>query len=219
MKLSKIIRPYNVCVIDIGSPKLGNIGWCTIDIDNHMMRNGDHLDDLVPIIASMLRDRGLILGLEAPLFIPLRDDLMLATKGRKGEGKRPWSAGAGAQVLSMNLPIMTYLFRRIKSLCPRIDVFVNEEKFSAQPYEMLVFEALVSGKDKGQSHIDDAQIMAEYCEKFSQQSELPPSILEIEDNTEYFNLTAASLMRCGIIKDDDCLHEASPIYKPSTECL
>ena len=39
---------------------------------------------------------------------------MLATKGRKGEGNRPRTGGAGAQVLTLKLPIMIYLFNAIK---------------------------------------------------------------------------------------------------------
>ena len=55
----------------------------------------------------------LILGLEAPLFVPVRKDEMHLTSARKGDGTRPWSAGAGAQVLAINLPIMVYIFNGI----------------------------------------------------------------------------------------------------------
>jgi len=219
MKLSNITQSYDVCVVDIGSPKLGNIGWCFIEAETNQHHIGQHLDKLVPLISNGLRTNGLTLGLEAPLFVPLREDLILATKARNGEGRRPWSAGAGAQVLSMNLPIMTYLFKRITSAYPNVEAFINEDGFEARLGQMMVFEALVSGSDKGCSHIDDAQIMAEYCASFSKSKTMPPSILKHEDGVEFLNLTAASLLRCGLLKNIQSLNHQSPIYKPSKNVL
>ena len=207
--------PYSVCVVDIGSPKLGNIGWCVIDANTGEAQRGADLDALFPILATQLETRGLVLGLEAPLFVPLREDLMKATKARSGEGRRPWSAGAGAQVLAMNLPIMIYIFNHIARLMPAVQFVVQGEDFDARPGQVLVFEALVSGADKGLSHMEDAHIMAEYCASFAQRCVLPPTILEAEEGAEYFNLTAAALMHCGLVEDLEALQSASPIYKPS----
>lgn len=212
--LPKLETEYNVCVIDIGSPKLGNIGWCLIDIARDQEFTGTNLDDLFPVIANLILDRGLILGLEAPLFVPLRQDLMLATKARKGEGRRPWSAGAGAQVLAMNLPIMIYIFNAIKLICADISFCLNEETFKAQPKQIMLFEALVSGADKGSSHINDAQIMARSCAQYAAQRVLPPSILEAEDHTKFFNLAGAALLRCGLENSALDLSLHTPIYKP-----
>jgi hypothetical protein len=206
--------PYNICVIDIGSPKLGNLGWCLVDINTDKEYTGTDLDQLFPLIATSIRDCGLILGLEAPLFVPLRDDLMLATKARKGEGRRPWSAGAGAQVLAMNLPIMSYIFNHIAHQCPNVAFLPNEQNFIAQPYQIMLFEALVSGADKGVSHVNDAQIMARSCKGYSPMLQLPTSILEFEENTSYFNLAVAALLRSGIVSDVGLLQAYSPIYKP-----
>ena len=213
-QLSKVDRQYNVCVIDIGSPKLGNIGWCIINTETRIEANGSNLDELFTHIKKNTRCHGLILGLEAPLFVPIRRDLILALKARTGEGKRPWSAGAGAQVLAMNLPIMIYIFNGIKSTGAKITYSVNEETFRSQPNEIMLFEALVSGEDKGNSHIDDAKIMARSCSHFAKNSVLPPSILEHEEGTEYFNIAAAALIRCGLEKDPSALSLHTPIYKP-----
>ena len=67
--------------------------------------------------------------------------------------------GAGAQVLAMNLPIMIYLMKGLKSLNIDIEYFVNEDGFKGATNQIMFFEALVSGQDKGTSHIHDAQIM------------------------------------------------------------
>ena len=162
---------------------------------------------------------GIILGLEAPLFVPIRSNLIEATKARKGEGRRPWSAGAGAQVLTMNLPIMTYIFKHLYALKPDISYFLNEHGFSAQAGQVMIFEALVSGADKGISHINDAQIMISSCIPFSKSKKLPNSILEEEQQSEYLNLSAVALLRCGIFNDTKSLCLVSPIYKPLIQTL
>ena len=167
MNVSNIESPYSICAIDIGSPKLGNIGWSVYDAFNEQYFSGRDLDELIPILSRVSQYSAIVLGLEAVLFVPLRDQLVLATKGRKGEGSRPWSAGAGAQVLAMNLPIMTYLFDRIGKISSGVQFIIDDTLFDAHPNQILLFEALVSGKDKGSSHIDDAVIMVEYCKKFS----------------------------------------------------
>lgn len=214
VSLSKILAPYDICVIDIGSPKLGNLGWCYLEAAAQQEHTGFHLDDLFPHIHNGVSTHGLILGLEAPLFVPIRPDLMLATKARKGEARRPWSAGAGAQVLALNLPIMVYLFQGIQALFPDISWHLNETSFSAKANEIMIFEALVSGSDKGTSHINDAQIMAQYCQGFSENKILPLSILEHEERTEFFNLAAAALLRSSANLSSDALHAQTPIYKP-----
>jgi inorganic pyrophosphatase/exopolyphosphatase len=44
--------------------------------------------------------------------------------------------------------------------------------------------------------------------------QLPTSILEFEENTSYFNLAVAALLRSGIVSDVGLLQAYSPIYKP-----
>ena len=214
---SEITQPYHICVIDIGSPRLGNLGWCLFDIKKNKELTGDNLDDLFPHLIEASETSGIIFGLEAPLFVPLRSNLIEATKARKGEGRRPWSAGAGAQVLTINLPIMTYIFKHLYALEPNISYFLNDNGFSAQAGQVMIFEALVSGVDKGESHINDAQIMVSSCLLFSQSKRLPQSILEEENQIEYLNLSAMTLLRCGIWSDPTSLCLASPIYKPSNK--
>ena len=220
-----INQPYHVCVIDIGSPKLGNIGWSCLNVLNDEEVCGTDLNEMCRHLADLLSSSGVLLGLEAPLFVPLREDIMLATKGRLGEGRRPWSGGAGAQVLVINLPIMVYLFENINAALKTYQVtscqatscqfHLNEKNFQANPCQILLFEALVSGKDKGSSHIQDAQIMSRYCLDYSLNKTLPPSILLPEAGVRYFNLAQAALMRAELSTAVHLLAEPSPIYQPS----
>ena len=171
---------YGTITVDIGSPKLGNLGWHVYEPEDESYHEytGKKLDDLIDLISIKSKNHGFILGLEAPLFIPVRKNLYHATKARFGESPRPWSAGAGAQVLAINLPIMTYLFDNLYQKKPTLQFCITPEHFQSKPQQILIFEALVSGKDKGVSHIDDAKIMNNYCKTFSQSNQLPPTILQ-----------------------------------------
>lgn len=204
----------SVCVVDIGSPLQGNIGWA-IGCDKNNIEIGTELDDAIILISEALKNGPVILGLEAPLFVPIRPNLIDATRARKGEERRPWSAGAGAQVLTMNLPIMTYFLKGIYANAPDLNVALNPDSFEYAPNNMMVFEALVSGIDKGKTHMDDARIMTTYCLSYTQENQLPKTILREETGVGYMNLVAASLLYTGISKDIEDLHQVSPIYKPS----
>lgn len=114
---------------------------------------------------------------------------------------------------------MAYVLKNLSSLEPKISYFLNELGFSAKAEQVMIFEALVSGVDKGTSHINDAQVMVSSCLPFSQSKRLPQSIMEEENQTEYLNLSAAALFRCGILKDSNSLCLTSPIYKPSSKVL
>ncbi len=212
--MTKLLNQYSICVIDIGSPKLGNIGWCVYDALHNKYYKGADLLKLYPVLSNICENNGLILGLEAPLFVPLRTDLLLATKARKGEGRRPWSAGAGAQVLALNLPIMTHIFKNLLHLKPNLKFSFSADNFTAATEEVMIFEALVSGTDKGNTHIDDAEIMVNSCKKYLQKQLLPKNILETEIGVEYFNLAAAALQRVGYKNHIQQLSSSLPIYKP-----
>ena len=213
----QLLNPYGIGVIDVGSPKLGNIGWSTYNVENQALASGEFLDDFFSPFIQTLEKRGAILGLEAPLFVPIREKLMLLTKGRKGEGNKPWSGGAGAQVLALNLSIMVYIFKHLTKKCSKIKWVINAAEFDASPFQVCLFEALVSGKNKGASHVEDAEIMRNFCLSFSKKSVLPSTILEKESGTSYFNLAASALFSEGLITDPALLKCPSPIFKPCLE--
>jgi len=115
----------------------------------------------------------------------------------------------------MNIPIMTYLFQEIYRRVPDAACFLNAETgFDFVPKQMMVFEALVSGADKGASHIEDSDIMARYVMTYLQDGELPSCIRTEEQNVRFINLAGMSLLHCGWSDDISILHQTTPIYKP-----
>lgn len=214
----KINQNYSICAIDIGSPRKENLGWCFIEANSDKEICGSSIDDIFCHLENTLKSNGLILGFEAPLFVPVRSTPKHLTNARKGEKNRPWSAGAGAIVLAINLPIMVYVFERIKSISPDASFHLDEKKFKAQANQIMIFEAFISGNQKDRTsirdHIEDARKIAKSCKKFSKCHKLPCSILEHEEGTHFFNLAAAALLRCELENKIDILHSPSPIYRP-----
>ena len=222
----KFDHPYNVCAIDVGSPKRKNIGWCFIDFKKKKEITGRDLDELIPLIADTIKHNGLILGFEAPIIIPLRDELMKLTSARVCDGSFAWSGSAGTNVSVINIPIMRHIFKGIIKENKKISLFLNEKKFTANKNQIMIYEAFVSGKDKLDSsgdkqnrHILDAKYMARSCACNAKKHELPSTVLEPREETEYFNFAAAILLRCGFKSDTKTLNLETPIYKPTQKVL
>jgi hypothetical protein len=131
-----------------------NFGWASSD--GHLSSD---IDQLCEKIAFHLNNSEKIcLGLECPLWLPLRDDPALLTSARDEEGNRSWSAAAGACVTVLGIVQSTWIFRRVKDLLKdqEIIAFFNWENFSVATRGVYIWEALVSGNAHGESHIDDA---------------------------------------------------------------
>lgn len=94
-------------VIDVGSPTKDKLGWAILGPDE-VPRLGKDLDDFITEMADLADRWPLAIGFEAPLFIPTRTAALMILTGRKGEGSRPWSAGAGASVTTAALGVVTY---------------------------------------------------------------------------------------------------------------
>ncbi len=215
-KKSKFKHIPNVCAIDVGSPRRGNIGWCFLDFKKGEEDTGKKLDELIPLIGEATKKSSLMLGLEAPLVIPVRDDEMSLTKGRPGDENMPWSGVAGAIVLALNLPIMVYLFKGIQKHNKDVSFFVNEKGFEGKRNQVMIYEAFVSGPDKIGTHIGDATYMARSCAHYTKTLEFPPTVLGHEGGVEYLNLAGAALVRSGLKKEVKVLNRITPIYKPES---
>jgi hypothetical protein len=72
---------------------------------------GTDLDACINTLIFSLGKGPVALGFEAPQFVPIRNDLLTLTAGRKGEFRRAFSAGAGATVLVTSLVVVPYVLR------------------------------------------------------------------------------------------------------------
>ena len=147
-----------VGVIDVGSPKSGNLGWAIRRGKRKF--HGDDLDEFITEFDRHCDGCPAALGFEAPLFVPVRDEALDLTKARKGEGRRPWSASAGATVLTVALPIMSYTLKQLRTRIDGYETMLDWKDWSAGSNTLLIWEAFVSGSSKGSDHWHDADIAA-----------------------------------------------------------
>lgn len=189
-----------VCA-DVGSVAKGNFGWWS-----SLGESGDRPSDLALHVSAALKSgTPVALGFECPLFVPLHDDDLHLTKARPGEGSRPWSAGAGCGALVTGLVQTAWVLQAIKGqLGQPISAFLSWDEFSASGSGLYLWEAFVSGKAKGESHIADARLAVD---AFAQSLPDPTRSNAVSCDTRIYSLVGATLLRTGWSDDPRLLHE------------
>lgn len=146
---------------DVGSVKNGKFGWARSPAAIEHVEEHDTSRPLalVEAVAAELRaSRPVALGFECPLFVPVPTDDMALGGARGGEGNRPWSAGAGTGALATGLVQAAWTLSEIRVRAPGARLHLDWTAFADQGGDLLVWEAFVTAKAKGTSHVDDATI-------------------------------------------------------------
>ncbi|MFZ5719300.1 MAG: hypothetical protein ACOY5Y_07530 [Pseudomonadota bacterium] len=206
-----------VGVIDVGSPRSGKLGWAIVAPNQTIVTGGD-LDAFIERMGEVGRAWPMAIGFEAPLFIPTRQRALDVLSGRKGEGSRPWSAGAGAAVTTASLAVTTYALAGLRRLLPDARASTDWTAPVAQVGDCLFFEAFVTGasKDAAQTrtetaHTYDALIAAEAAQELLTGSAAYRSAIE---ETEVFSLLGAALLRTGWTSDLGVLSAPCLVVRP-----
>lgn len=202
-------------VIDVGSPRSGKLGWAVLAPNAAPLTGGD-LDAFIELMGEIGRDWPLAIGFEAPLFIPARARAYDVLSGRKGEGSRPWSAGAGAAVTTAALGVMTYTLTGLRSRLNQASASTDWTAPPTAPGHALFFEAFVTGAAKGIDHAHDALIAAEAAAKLLRYDQAYRSAI---DETEVFSLLGASLLRTGWSTDLALLSTPCLVVRPDFDHL
>jgi hypothetical protein len=166
---------------------------------------GVDLDECVAAIAAALRIGPVALGFEAPQFVPLRDDPMALTAGRRGEfgpgqPTRTFSASTGATVLVTSLVVVPYVLTGLRARVVGGFVTFDWKRPISEPGELLLFEAFVTDqrKDTATRHVEDARLaIADFRRGISD----PQSFESSVTSPECLNLLGAALLRTGWSSD------------------
>jgi hypothetical protein len=205
-------------VIDIGSPSKGNLGWSVIgpEVDT----GGTDPDLLIEILETAARRGPLILGFEAPMYVPAGREVSALLKGRLGEGSRAWSVAAGATTTAIALAIVPWV---LDCLSKRIDGMLAWQDWTRRPTapgELLVFEAFVSG-GPSDGHMADARAAALAAKLAFEGADLQiASALAHED---CMSLLGAALLHARLTDDISELHRrclvirAAKVVTPSVK--
>lgn len=197
-------------VIDVGSPKGGKLGWAIL-APNADPVLGKDLDAFIDAMTALGANWPLAIGFEAPLFIPAPAEALKILSGRKGEGSRPWSAGAGATVTTAALAVVTYTLAGLRRGLSQAVASTDFGALPARPGDTLFFEAFVTAAAKGDDHADDALIAAREVRALLGGDRAYHSAI---DEPEVFSLLGASLLRTGWSTDLAVLSTPCLVVKP-----
>jgi hypothetical protein len=142
-----------VACADVGSIKRGNFGWS----DSDGCKGNAPSELATKVAAALSLQRPVALGFECPLFVPLPGAERDLGRKRDGEGKRPWSAGAGCAAMATGLVQATWTLAEIRRQCrSSTPAHLDWVSFEQAKVGLLIWEAFVSGDSKGSGHINDA---------------------------------------------------------------
>lgn len=149
------------------------------------------------------------LGVECPLFVPVPEDPYELGKGRRGEGNRSFSAGAGSGVLVTGLVQLCWILRKVKRSVVEVRPTFSFDDFDSGIANFVIWEAFVSGSAKGDDHAADAQIALENYQQRRRNSE------PVEDVTANlcFSLAGAALMWSSLNHDVEILRQSCSVLK------
>jgi len=202
---------------DIGSIASGNFGWARLDPEQasaQVDRNdGTEIAALVDTIAYDLdvEGRGVALGFECPLFVPVPEDPFLLGAARIGEGNRPFSGGPGTAALVTGLVQTAWVLRALRARCPQAAAFLDWDEFTSVGRGLYLWEAFVTGKAKAATHVDDALIAAT---TFSDSLPNPPAANAVEAQRP-MSLIGAALLWSGWSQQTALLHQPCLVIKAS----
>lgn len=193
----------SIACADVGSISAGNFGWAICDPPAQLVVVPDHasIDALAKAVSErLIEGRPVALGFECPLFVPIAEQPANLSRARKGEGNRPWSASAGAQVLAIGIPQVNWLLARIRGLVGGpTQATMNWAEFLEGRAALFLWEAFVSREAKAKSHHDDAALaVAAFTRALpnpTEKSLIPAS------SAQFLSLVGAALLWTGWTKD------------------
>lgn len=152
---------------DIGSIAQGRFAWARVTTgDNGELEGSNSIDLLAQWLNYDLSiGSSIALGFESPLFVPVPLESNALGHARQGEGRYPFSGGAGTAALTLGIVESAWVLRSI---------FDNERKnclfttdWAVWPPNdnkqyLLCWEAFVSGNAHSDEHVQDAATAVMY---------------------------------------------------------
>jgi len=210
-----------VYAADIGSIKSDHFGWAGVEGGScEITAKGKKIDALVDSIASDLQRRPVALGFECPLWIPVHADSSILGSARPGEGKHPWSAGAGAAVMASGLVQITWILDQLRLKLPKLKAHTDWRGFRRASGQLFLWEAFVAGSAKDASDLSKdmdpdvrdaiiaATAFAADCKKGP-----PPGTVEPGEGTGAISIVGAALLHAGLVDDLSILRRHCHVLK------
>lgn len=189
-------RPEELSIFcaDVGSIKNKQFGWAAHLPDGERV-SGTEIREFSEGISQEIKNGSKVaVGLECPLFVPVRSEPVRVNAARKGEGNRSWSASGGAGALATGLVEALWVMNDVAWILnrePRAEF--NWARF-LETESVFLWEAFVTSAAKGKSHTEDAEIAVS---RFTEA--LPdPTTLNAIDEPDVLSLVALSGRRGSV---------------------
>ena len=206
-----------VVAVDIGSVgPSSKFAWAAFDAPGRdLIADGTDPETAVSALASgLLAGARAALLLEAPMSVPVPDGRPGAWrslgKARKGEGNRPWSAGAGASAMATGLAQGAWMLRQLASTVPGLGATTRPESWQHGGAQLLLAEAFITAAGKpeplsaGQDAADAAAAGLVLTEVLDSSGPLTSTVRCAPQDP--FNLLAAMALWAGLRIDPAELH-------------
>ncbi|MYD78785.1 MAG: hypothetical protein F4239_07860 [Gammaproteobacteria bacterium] len=209
------LEKLTIYCADIGSVSNNRFGWARIVGNQEYMNNCivDFVDDIASAIA---KGHKVALGFECPLWVPVSTKPQCLTKGRRVDGNRPWSAGAGTAVLATGITQVAWILDRLRSQLNERRaalpaVHLNWSEFVDSESALFFWEAFVTGKakDSRSEHAKDALIA---CREFA--GRLPDPTEKCNPEPQVRSLIGGAILWAGWSTDLNLLHMPSVVVRP-----
>lgn len=208
-----MLKGISIFCADVGSIAQGNFGWAHRDVPagtTHRHRGGQEIEQLAAAVAGDLAaGQRVALGFELPPDRSSARRLLQAREAATCGRRASWSAGAGSGVLATGLVQAAWVLRRIRqSLADSVDVHFNWETFTNAQAGLYLWEAFVTSKAKGDSHIDDAVVA---INTFVDEMTLTRDRFHHEQG---LSLIGAAAIWAGLVHNANMLRSASYVPRP-----
>lgn len=212
------MRKVVVYVADAGSVAGGNFGWARGDATarERVSQEDTEIEAMVDAMVEDIRSGiGVALGFECPLFFPVPADAAALGKARAGEcsketGNKPFTGSAGACSAVTGVVELAWILRRIHGENPTCIGTLDWTAFAVGHANLFLWEAFISGKEKGPTHTSDAALGVR---AFLANLDSPMAATQVTAESP-FSLAGAVLLWSGLTSEIQSLHRSVPVLRP-----
>jgi hypothetical protein len=232
---SERLSSHVVYAVDVGSPNNG-LAWARFrwtgdnTRDTRPVGSMNFSDFLTCLVNDLKRKVPVSLGFEAPLFLPVTEDVKNLSDARENE-PAAWSASAGAYSATLAIPVISYVLRHIrKNVHPAPPVTLDSADWNPNGVarqQLHLWEAFVSGSAHAReenahalaTHVRDA---ATAVLAFIQWEAMDPRPSSQITASKPFSTVGAAVLWSELSNDMSLLHKEVSVLRPQEalgECV
>jgi hypothetical protein len=224
---SERLSSHVVYAVDVGSPNNG-LAWARFRWTGDSTRDARpvgsmNFSDFLTCLVNDLKNKVPVsLGFEAPLFLPVTDDVNNLSDARENE-PAAWSASAGAYSAALAIPVVSYVLRHIrKNVHPAPPVTLDSADWNPDGVarqQLHLWEAFVWGSahakkenaHKLATHVQDAATAVLAFIQWEAMDSRPSSQITA---SHPFSTVGAAVLWSELSNDMSLLHKEVLVLRP-----